>query len=374
MYVITDLPHELEKRNVDAVWLGLLYNDNTNIYYLTHFDSIDPVLAVGTADKTHLFLSETDLEQAAREVRTGVDVVRLGYARYSKIVADVLDAEGCKNIGLPPPAWALYRELKDAGLKTTLLIDNPVEACRATKEAGEIESLREAQLKAEWLAECTTSLIHEAGVSGRYLNIGVGEIKREIVKRANVKGYYFPFAHTFILSSGANTVLPHYFGMENDKLQSDEPIIIDMVPRSVRTRYCANITRTVVRGELTRELRNVYRTVLDVSGEIYDSLEPGVKIGEIYAKGVKALRAKKGYGLKHALGHGIGLEFHEEPRFAKGYRGNLKKGMVFTIEVGLYKNRGVRIGNMFTVGDKVDIVSNYRNEDVLDKISEAVFG
>ena len=57
--------------------------------------------------------------------------------------------------------------------------------------------------------------------------------------------------------------------------------------------------------------------------------------------------SKNGYGdyFSHSLGHGVGLGIHEKPNISKKDKHSLKKGMVFTIEPGIYipGYQGVRI-------------------------------
>lgn len=103
--------------------------------------------------------------------------------------------------------------------------------------------------------------------------------------------------------------------------------------------YCADITRT--RCTNTR----IFETVRQIQQECIDRVEPGIPFADINAWHEKALK-KAGFPAQHGIGHGIGLQVHE---LAK----ELRKGMVITIEPGIYtKSAGCRIEDMVLVKKK----------------------
>lgn len=112
--------------------------------------------------------------------------------------------------------------------------------------------------------------------------------------------------------------------------------------------YTSDVTMTVVRGK-TSEKQELMISLVE---EAYAFAEAEARIGadtRAIAKGVDKIFARHGFTMPHSLGHGIGLDVHEEPLLrSRGERGTLlEEGMVFTLEPGLYdpEEGGVRLEN-----------------------------
>jgi Xaa-Pro aminopeptidase len=116
--------------------------------------------------------------------------------------------------------------------------------------------------------------------------------------------------------------------------------------------YCSDMTRTVVLGKADESQRGVYQLVLDAQQRALDMVNPGVK-GSDLDKAARGLIEEKGYGenFGHRLGHGVGLDVHEEPIISSKVDDPVSVNMVFTIEPGIYlpKRWGVRIEDTVVV-------------------------
>ncbi len=90
-------------------------------------------------------------------------------------------------------------------------------------------------------------------------------------------------------------------------------------------------------GKVTPKFEQVYRTVLEAQARAIAALRPGVTAGDVDAAARSVIEAA-GYGpsFNHGLGHGFGLEIHENPFFRRDNPAPLKAGMVVTIEPGIY--------------------------------------
>ena len=101
--------------------------------------------------------------------------------------------------------------------------------------------------------------------------------------------------------------------------------------------YKSDLTRVVVTGKVTPKFAEVYRTVLAAQSRGIEALRPGVTAGEVDAS-ARSISEAAGFGrfFNHGLGHGFGLEIHENPFFRRGNPVTLKAGMVVTIEPGIY--------------------------------------
>jgi Xaa-Pro aminopeptidase len=164
-------------------------------------------------------------------------------------------------------------------------------------------------------------------------------------------------AHT-IVAGGKQGCDPHEAG--HGQLFANELLIIDIFPRSQKTGYFGDITRTVVRGRASEAARKLYDTVLRGQMLAFKKIRDGALTAEIH-KTVLGVFEQAGYktgrrhgrmqGFFHGTGHGLGLEIHEAPRIASSSRGILKAGHVVTVEPGLYYPEigGVRIEDVALV-------------------------
>lgn len=161
-----------------------------------------------------------------------------------------------------------------------------------------------------------------------------------------------------IVAGGKQACDPHERGY--GPLRANEPIIIDIFPRSQKTGYFGDITRTVVRGHASDAVRKLYDTVLHGQKIAFDKMRSKVKTSEVH-KAVQDFFVKQGYktgrrdghmeGFFHGTGHGLGLEIHEAPRVGATSTGQLKRGHVVTVEPGLYYPEigGVRLEDVALV-------------------------
>lgn len=118
--------------------------------------------------------------------------------------------------------------------------------------------------------------------------------------------------------------------------------------------YCSDMTRTIVIGKANEKQKKIYSVVLEAQKESLKSIKPGIKGFEV-DKIARDIIDSYGYGecFGHGLGHGVGLEIHENPRLAQNEMGKivLKPGMIITNEPGIYIPNfgGVRIEDLVLV-------------------------
>ena len=149
-------------------------------------------------------------------------------------------------------------------------------------------------------------------------------------------------SHT-IVAGGQQACDPHEQG--HGVLRAREPIILDVFPRSQKTGYFGDITRTVVRGRASDPVRKMYDAVERGQAAAFAAMRHQTPTADIHQK-VQEVFASAGYktgkfngrmqGFFHGTGHGLGLELHEEPRVSPISTGALRAGQVVTVEPGLY--------------------------------------
>jgi Xaa-Pro aminopeptidase len=119
--------------------------------------------------------------------------------------------------------------------------------------------------------------------------------------------------------------------------------------------YASDMTRTFFLGTASREVRRMYKAVLEAQLAGIDAVRAGVKASAIDRAARNVL---KGHGLDkafmHSTGHGLGLEIHEPPKLGKKDSTRLEAGMAITIEPGAYVENvgGVRIEDTIVVTEK----------------------
>lgn len=146
-----------------------------------------------------------------------------------------------------------------------------------------------------------------------------------------------------IVAFGKNSAIPHH-QTGSAVLQENQVILIDAGCKV--NGYCSDITRTFFFGKPDNQFLNCYNAVEKANELAIENIkcEMPLKDGDKIAR--QFLEQKSlGEFFTHSLGHGVGLNVHEQPRLSKNAQGVFKNDMVFTIEPGvyLYGKFGIRI-------------------------------
>ncbi len=236
---------------------------------------------------------------------------------------------------------------------------------RRRKTAEEIELLREAQAATEagmeWILR--TSARAEVEASGRLLHEGElltsERVRGMIALYFAERGYSTP--HDSIVATAPEVGDCHHRGA--GPLRTGLPVIVDLFPRNMESRYWGDCTRTVVHGEPSPEVVAMHAAVVAAKAAATAALRAGTT-GDAVHRTTIAVMNKHGYpvgpppsnppegwiGMRHGTGHGIGLDVHEPILLAD--RGEeILSGEVFTVEPGLYSRAfgGVRVEDMIAV-------------------------
>ena len=235
---------------------------------------------------------------------------------------------------------------------------------RRQKSAEEIQCLREAQRVTEQAVQMACELISSAEVRRDGVLLRGGEPLTSERVRAAVDHWLLdrefnnPIA---IIAGGPQGADCHDLG--SGELRTGEPVIVDIFPRSRRTRYYGDCTRTVVHGDIPDEIVRMHAAVREAKAAAERTIAAGVTGEAIHLATVSAIQ-RAGYAvgladaqmpssycaLTHGTGHGVGLDVHEPPLLdLKGPE--LLTGEVVTVEPGLYRRDlgGVRIEDMVVV-------------------------
>ena len=168
------------------------------------------------------------------------------------------------------------------------------------------------------------------------------------MKQLGASGSSFPT----IVAAGANSALPHAVPGRR-RLKRDQIVLVDFGARV--DGYCSDLTRVVCLGRMPGRLAKVYSIVREAQLAAIEAIKPGVRLRDVDAV-ARRIIAKAGYGERfaHSLGHGIGLDIHEQPILSPKIDGELSPGHVVTVEPGIYLPGigGVRIEDDVAVTER----------------------
>ncbi len=260
-------------------------------------------------------------------------------------IAEVLEAGrlGDARIGVQAETMTLAEKAAIQRKSKRKLIDTGslVATLRAIKDEAELALIRKAVK------------IQEAALEAVLPTIKPGQTELEVAARLEfemkTRGSSEPGFQTIVAAAAASS-LPHY-RPTGAKIKAKQLLLIDW--GAVYQGYHSDMTRTFAVGKVPQKLNEIYTIVYDAHMLAAQALAAGKTTLEIDMIARKHI-AKHGYAefFGHGLGHGIGLNGHEEPRLTNMIAGRrLEPGMVVTIEPGIYLPGvgGVRIEDDFII-------------------------
>jgi Xaa-Pro aminopeptidase len=336
---------------------GIIVTHLPNVRYLTGFTGSSGVLLVTRSES--VFLSDFRYRtQAEQEIGSLVQVEIVPSDVWSRIWQLLGELPNLSRVGFEEHAVTALsaREFADAADGLDLQpVSGLVEQLRASKDAEEVTAIREA-----------ARLAHEAlaAILGR-IRVGLREIDvaAELERELRIRGSeWHPFPT--IVASGPRSALPHA-GTDRREIRSGDLLLLDFGAQV--SGYCADITRTFVVGAKADERqRTVYELVRRAQSVARENIAAGMT-GKEADSLARALIESHGYGdaFGHSLGHGLGLEVHEDPRVSRTNEDLLPQSSVVTIEPGIYLPGfgGVRIEDDVYLGaEGGELLSDGRTE------------
>lgn len=333
-------------------------SQNPDIRYLTRFRTEDPVLYIKKAGKTGMIIvSQMEYGRASREsiatVMTRSESGLLDYIKHESspelAYAKMISIQAGKRV-IIPGSFPYGLGISLSKFCEVLLDTGTVESMRAKKSAAELQNIRDVQSATDVAMEQAVSLIRASKPKKGVLFHGRNILTSETVRSRMHKTLMDYGCHAIdtIVSCGRETALPHVLG--NGPLLESEPVVIDIFPANDMTGYYTDMTRTVVKGEPSAELVEMYDAVREAQDLGMSRARPGVMGSDVH-QAVVDLFKEKGFesnmqGFTHNLGHGVGLEVHELPTLGPAGK-ELLKGNVITVEPGLYypESGGIRLEN-----------------------------
>lgn len=324
------LRKEMSALHLDA----MLVSNSGNVRYLSGFSGSESDLVV-TADSVYLLCDSRYTLQASIEC-LHCKVLNTGEGIYN-LLNRIISDHGVRTLGIEDRSLSLaaFNSMSKSVQGTVLVPAGAVITnLRTFKDEKEITALK----KSAWIAD--RAFDHVLPL----IKPGVKEIEIAAELEYSMrKNGAENIAFDTIVASGPNAAKPH--GTASEKpIQPGDFIVMDY--GCVVDGYCSDITRTVAVGPITEEQKNVYNSVLFVQTKMLSLIHSGMSCSEADAV-ARRYFALFGYDkyFTHSLGHGVGIDIHEQPTLSKRSDKIISDNMVITVEPGLYFDGkyGVRI-------------------------------
>lgn len=332
---LVSLRQKMNEKDIEAVILI----GRPNTLYLSGFTGSTSFLFI-TDSEAVLVVDFRYTIQAKRQVYPGIKVLEQQEG-FLKAINELIGKAGVKKVGFEGNCLTFteYTSMKEklTNANSFITIGSLVDRMRMVKDEGEIQCIQEAVLLGDKVFD------HIIG----YIKPGVteNEIAAEMEHKMKTLGAKGPSFET-IVAAGIRSAMCHGTATDN-VLKAGDAIVLDF--GVIYKNYCSDMTRTVFLGEPSPDLKKIYTIVKKAQQAGLDAIVAGLtgKQADAIARDIIDV---EGYGkcFGHSLGHGVGLEIHENPRLSQASEDTLDNGMVFSVEPGIYVEGigGVRIEDM----------------------------
>jgi Xaa-Pro aminopeptidase len=344
------------------------FPSTTNIHYLSGFTAPDPFFYLYTNSGGYLLVSPMEKGRAEKQAKSGTTVLTPGelglkgkksWNRVEQIAA-LMERAGIQQLEVPEDfPSGTFQALQRNAIKV-MVAKGSICPERTVKNETELKLIANSQKAAAAAMKAAVSLIASAEIrKGNRLMVDRKPLTSERVRQLIHKTLidHDCIGHETIVAGGDQATDPHERG--HGPLFAGQSIILDIFPRSEKTGYWGDITRTVCRGQASPELKKLYTAVKASQAAALKAVRPGICADEVHQT-AKDLFSRRGFetkqvdgvnvGFIHGTGHGVGLDIHEQPRVSVSGE-MLEAGNVITIEPGLYYPGlgGVRIEDTVAV-------------------------
>ena len=347
---------------------------DANLLWATRMFAPDPFVFFMKNGKRYVVMNDLELDRARQQATVDhvlprsryVEKLRsqgISFPTTGQVLLEVFKEFETRHARVP---WnfpvLLADELRNLGISLTVESGTFWDR-REIKTREEIGHIRDSLRVAEAGMEAGIATLRRTKISRScYLELDgtrlTSEILKAIINTTIMERGWVP-SHT-IVSSGKQAVDPHNEG--SGPIRAHTPIIIDIFPRSQKSGYFGDMTRTVVRGQASERLKRAYQAVKEAQNIGFNKIRPRASAHKIHQEILSyfnrhgfetGLRDGRMQGFFHGTGHGLGLDIHEAPSFGLTARNRFRKNQVVTVEPGLYYSGmgGVRLEDVVVVTD-----------------------
>ena len=328
---------------------------DSNMLYATGFFVPDPFIFFEHRGRTHVVMSDLEIDRAKKEANVDSVLSLSDYWRRLKRqgkatgTGDVLELifkeRGIRTLEVPSNFPVLFADDLRSRRFTAAVKKDPFFDEREKKSPREVKKIQDSIRVAEIGLEAGIKALKRARIGkDRYLYLNGRRLTSEAVKtivNTSIMALGWVPSHT-IIAGGDQCCDPHNEG--HGPLRAHTSIIFDIFPRSQKTGFFGDLSRTVVRGRATERLKEVYEAVRLGQEFAFKLIRDGIQGSAVHEKILDLFR-QRGFstgkingrmqGFFHGTGHGLGLDIHEPPRIGVS-NSTLRSGHVVTVEPGLY--------------------------------------
>jgi len=319
-----------------------LVTEREDLFYLLGFQGSTGFLLV-FPDKTPVFFCDGRYAtQAKEEIKLEVEIQEFR-DEITKNIKEAVSGNGYQKLLVEDSLKIRFYELlKNQGLEVAP-VSSPSRQMRMIKDEEEIEEIKKAVRISEEALKKVRSLFRE-GVKEKDMALELDYQMRLLGGEETA----FPT----IVAGGKRSALPHA-RPSSYSFKDNDWAIVDWGARV--NGYCADLTRVIAIGEVDSRFYQLLRIVEKAQQLAETIIKEGVKAKEV-DKVVRSFfkEEKVEEYFNHSLGHGVGIEIHEGPRLGPKSEDILKKGMVVTVEPGIYFPDwgGIRLENLVVVQEE----------------------
>ncbi len=348
-------------------------DSNADMLYATGFRVPDAFLFLEKKGRTSVMLSDLEVDRGRREAMVDTVVAYSDIERrvrgkskrtpsYAQVAAGYLRSQGVDAVKVPSDfPFGIAFELLKGGVDLRP-VNGHFWPQREIKTDAELVALGRALRMTEAAMQRAFDILRASKIKKNGDLIWAGTALTSERLRTEIESVVLHEGgvamNNSIVACGEQACDPHERG--HGPLRAHALIILDIFPRDASSGFFGDLTRTVVRGQASDAQRHLWDICLRGQQRALRQLKPGAD-GALLQEGVRDFFTKNGYpteqrdgrwtGFFHGLGHGLGLEIHEEPRISRAV---LSPGQVFTVEPGIYVPGvgGVRHEDVAVVTDR----------------------
>lgn len=331
---------ELHVENI----LNDLKKDDFQAYLLTQFTNVEYISGYRPTSFAFCIIKENPIIYASKmdmELANRNSSIEVREYESFEVIVDELKGEGVRNMAIEPalPFSTYVRFRDDFKIDSKTYIDKQ----RMIKTPDELEKIA----KATEIAQKSFLQLDILNNPNTEKEVAFDLVRFMIENGADKESF------DTIVTSGANSSLPHAIP-ESKKL--DQPVLIDW--GAIFDGYCSDNTRTMVYTERQREIWDI---VAEAHDKAIKAAKPGIKCCEV-DNVARDIITECGYGDKfiHSTGHSLGLDIHETPGFSTRDETVIEKGMVITVEPGIYLEGefGVRLEDTIEINRRGNVIGD----------------
>lgn len=356
----------------------LLISSRGNIIYFTSYSNFSETerecFLLITHSKQYL-ITDKRYSDALLQIAKDFEVMDTGALRFiTKDAKDFFEKEKIKTVGFEDYDLTVSEHSKLKRIASTRPIDlrNP----RIIKQEHEIENIKNACI----IGDKAFSFII------KQIKVGITEQELAFALENYVKQKGADFSFKPIVAFGKNSSIPHHMTGKN-KLKRNQIVLLDFGVKV--NNYCSDMTRTVFFGKADEKFKKIHKTVLEAqqkaihyinnfysSSEERRNREVSSRLrsnNNLLARDIDKIArdyiVKQGYPtIPHSLGHGVGIEVHESPHLSPNSKDKIKKGMVFSVEPGIYIPGfgGIRIEDLVLVTKNGAELISHANREIIE--------